>query len=75
MTRRAKEQHVVERFLALARGLDEDRELGANLFLSDVLVKLPRPQRPLERLFLGGSRRSGDEAVGFDHDSVRMSDE
>ena len=70
--RRAEQQHVVERLLALARGLDEDRELAADLFLADVFVELLGPQRALERLFLRRGGRGGNQAVGFDHDSDRM---
>src|SRR4029453_17779794 len=36
--RRAEQQHVVERFLALLRRLDENRQLAANLLLPDILV-------------------------------------
>jgi hypothetical protein len=65
--RRAEQQHVVERFLAVARRLDEHRELAPDLFLADVLLEHPRPQRALERLFLRRRGSSGDEAVGLDH--------
>ena len=50
--RRAEQQHVVERFLALARGLDEDRQLAADLLLPDVLVEQARAQRALDDLLL-----------------------
>src|SRR6266567_633807 len=66
-SRRSEEQHVVERFLALARGLDEDRQLAAYLLLPDVLVERARPQRTLEHFLLRARRSRGDQAVGFDH--------
>ena len=44
---RPGEQHVVERFAAIARGLDEDAEVGARLLLADELGERPRPQRCL----------------------------
>ena len=64
---RAEEQHVVERFLALARGLDEDFELLADLLLAHVFGELARAQRALVAFLLrrGGCPR--DQAVGFDH--------
>ncbi len=34
-TRRTDEQHVVQRLAALARGLDENRQIGARLLLAD----------------------------------------
>ena len=43
--RRADEQHVVERFLARARGLDEHREIGARLLLADEFGQPLRAQR------------------------------
>jgi hypothetical protein len=63
---------VIERFLALLRGLDEDRELAANLFLADVLVERARAQRAFEDFLLRGHRRGGDYAIGLDHDRVRL---
>jgi hypothetical protein len=64
--RRPVEQHVIERLLALPRGLDEDRKLPAYLFLADVLGERLGAQRALERLLLRRDRGAGDEAVGFD---------
>src|SRR3982751_5579128 len=66
-TGRAEEQHVIERFAALACGLDEDLQLRAYLLLADVFFERLRPQRTLERLFLWRSRCGGDQAVRFDH--------
>jgi hypothetical protein len=43
---------VIEGVLALSSGLDEDRELLADLFLPDVFVEHPRAQRPLDDLLL-----------------------
>ena len=61
--RRPEQQHVVERFLALPRRLDEDRQLAADLLLPDVLVEQPRAQRALDDLLLHagdlGRRRGG----------------
>ena len=41
---RADEQHVVERFLARARRLDEHAQIGARLFLADEFAQALRPQ-------------------------------
>ena len=68
--RRPEQQHVVERFLALARRLDEDRELPADLLLADVLVERARPQRALEHFLLRAHRGRGDQAIGLDHASI-----
>ena len=64
---RAEQQHVIQRFLALARRLDEDRQLAAHLFLPDVFVQRLRSQRALDHLFLHGSGCCGNQAVGFNH--------
>ena len=64
-TRRAEQQHVIERLFALARRLDENRKLAADFFLADVLGQLLGPQRALERLFLRRGGIGGDQAVGF----------
>ena len=72
--RRSEEQNVIERFAAVARGLDENLELAAYLFLSDVLLERFRPQRALERLFLGRGGRCGYDAVGFDHGVILLLD-
>ena len=63
--RRPEQQHVVERFAALARGLDEDRQLAADLFLPDVLVEHPRTQRAFDDFFLHAGDLGGHEAVEF----------
>ena len=42
---RTDEQHVIQRLAALARGLDEDREIGARLRLTDELRQKLRAQR------------------------------
>jgi hypothetical protein len=68
--RRAERQHVIERFLALFRGLDEDRKLSPNFFLAHVFFERPRPQRALEHFFLRAHRRRGDQAIGLDHASI-----
>jgi hypothetical protein len=50
---RAEDQDVVQRLAALARGVDEDRQLLARLGLADVLVQGFRPQRPLDGVLVG----------------------
>src|SRR5262249_43155084 len=56
---RAKEQDVIERFLALHRRLDENAELRANLLLADVVGERTRTQGALQRFFLRARRRGG----------------
>ena len=46
---RPGEQHVVERFAAVARRLDEDAEVGARLLLADELGERLRTQRGFRR--------------------------
>ena len=53
---RADEQHVVERFLARARGLDEDLKIGARLLLADEVGEPLRPQRGVGVLVAGFRR-------------------
>ena len=67
--RRAEEQHVVERLLALARRLDEDRRAarGSSPARRTRRACLGRSARSIA-LFLRRGRRGGDEAVGFDHE-------
>ena len=60
--RRADEQHVIERFVARPRRLDEHREIGARLLLADEFGQPLRPQRRLgDVLFaaFGVTRRRG----------------
>ena len=57
---RADEQHVVERFLARARRLDEDREISARLLLADEFGEPLRPQRGVRVIV---ARFGGDEAA------------
>ena len=67
---RTEQQHVVERFAALPRRLDEDRELLADLFLADVLGEAARAQRALDDFFLHAGDLAADHAVElvvFDH--------
>ena len=57
------------------RGLDEDFQLAADLFLADVFVELARAQRALERFLVRRDGRGRDDAfggefVGFDHASI-----
>jgi hypothetical protein len=65
--RRTEKQHVVERFLAIARRGDEDAQLLADLLLPDVLVEVPGAKRALLAVFLRRGRAPRDQAVGFDH--------
>ena len=60
--RRSGEQHMVERLAAIARGLDEDAEVGARLLLADELGERARPQRGLGGV--GVALGGGDEPVG-----------
>ena len=64
---RPEQQHVIQRFAPLARRLDEDGELPADLLLADVLLEQLGTQRPLEGFLLGSGGRRGDEAVGLYH--------
>ena len=61
--RRTEQQHVIERFLALSRRLDEDRQLAADLLLPDVFVEQARAQRALDDVLLHADHLGGDEAV------------
>ncbi len=62
-TRRAKQQRVVERFLALARSGDEDLKLVADFFLADVFVQVLRPQGAFDRFLVGRSAGGSDDAL------------
>ena len=59
--RRADEQHVIERFLACARGLDEHREIRARLLLADEVGELLRAQGGINVVL---AFVCGDEAFG-----------
>ena len=59
---RADEQHVVERLAALARGLDEDREIVARLRLADELGQQLRAQRGVADIV--GAALGRDDAGG-----------
>ncbi len=63
--RRADEQHVVERLVALARGLDEDRKVGARLLLADEFGQQLRAQRGVADIVV--RRSGGDDAGGRGH--------
>jgi hypothetical protein len=58
----AKEQHVVERFLAITRSSDKDLKLIADPLLPDVLLEGARTQRPLDGLFVWGDGLRCDQA-------------
>ena len=60
--RRTDEQHVIERLVALARGLDEDREIGARLRLADEFGKQLRAQRRVADIV--GAALGRDDAGG-----------
>ena len=63
--RRADEQHVIERFVARPRRLDEDRQVRARLLLADELGQPLRPQRGVRGVLLAalGRRRGGGAVV------------
>ena len=63
--RRPEQEHVVQRLLPPARGLDEDRKLAADLLLPDVLGERAGAQRALEGLLLRARRGGGNQPVGF----------
>ena len=52
--RGAREDHVVERLAAVARGLDEHAEVLPHALLADVLVERPRPERAVLVEVVGG---------------------
>ena len=54
---RADEQHMVERLVARARGLDEDAQIGARLLLADELAEPLRPQRGLRDVLVAALGR------------------
>jgi hypothetical protein len=60
---RRAEQQVVQRFLALAGGRDEDLQLIADLGLPDVFIEMLGTQRAFDRLFVGRGRRRVDDAL------------
>ena len=60
-TRRTDEQHMVERFAARPRRLDEDLEIGARLRLADEIGERLRAQRRFGRIFVAAF--GGDEAA------------
>src|SRR5271169_1091353 len=59
---RADEQHMIERLAALARGLDEDREVPARLRLADELRQQLRTQRGVADIV--GAALGCDDAGG-----------
>src|SRR5215210_4503203 len=56
---------MVEGLRALPRGLDEDLQLTAHLFLTDVLGKRRRPQRTLDLALLRRGRSRRNQPVRF----------
>src|SRR5258705_5580857 len=59
------EQHMVERLAPFARGLDEDREVGARLLLADEFRQELRAQRGVAAILAAALRR--DDAGGRGH--------
>ncbi len=59
---RADEQHVIERLLPLARGIDEDLQIGARLRLADEFGQLLRTQRGVADIV--GAALGRDDAGG-----------
>ena len=59
------EQHMVQRLAALARGLDEDREIGARLRLADEFGQQLRAQRGVADIVAAALGR--DDAGGSGH--------
>src|ERR1700682_4321581 len=59
------EQHMVQRLFPLARGLDEDREIGARLRLADEFGQELRAQRSVAGIISAAFRR--DDAGGRGH--------
>src|ERR1700694_4036619 len=57
---------MVERLVALARGLDEDRQVGARLRLADEFRQQLRAQRGVGRVLSAALRR--DDAGGRGHE-------
>ena len=55
-SRRADKQHMVERFLAPACRLDEDRQIFSRLLLTDKFGKLLRTQRGFRGVFVAAFR-------------------
>ena len=68
-SRRADEQHVVERFVARFRSLDKNPQVGPRLLLADEFGEPLRPQRRLGRIVLTAFR--GDQAARRGAQSVR----
>ena len=64
---RAEQQHVIERLGAIARCLDENTELFADLRLPDIFSKRGRTQCPLDCFLVRRDRADGDDAFGFGH--------
>ena len=62
-TRRADEQHVIQRFRPRTRCLERDIELLLDPVLPDEIVEVSRPERPIELVLLRLERRS-EELLG-----------
>ncbi len=58
----AIEQHVIQRLVALERGLEEDAQIGLHDILADVLVQASRAKTRLLPVVFARLRR--DDAVG-----------
>jgi hypothetical protein len=60
--RRAVEEEVVERFIALLGGVDGDAEVVFELLLADEFIEPPGPQRDVDLLVVI-PRLAGDNAL------------
>jgi len=69
-TRRAEDQHVVQRFGAFARGADENFHLLAHHRLTDVVRQMARTDLSVERDFFGAL--AGRDQAGVRHVSWRI---
>ena len=61
----ADEQHMVERLIALAGGVDEDLQIGAGLRLADEFGQILRAQRGIADII--GAALGGYQAGGWVH--------
>ena len=66
------EQHMVQRLVTLARGLDEDGEIGARLRLADEFGQQLRAQRGVADIVAAALGR--DDAGGCGHAAALSSD-
>ena len=60
---RAEQQHMIERILSPLGGLDEDRQLFADLCLADIFCQSLRAQRALDGFFLRRFRFGRNQTI------------